>query len=475
MIPLQVLKPIQTAKPTSSSPLPGILNIYDELRSDEKKTKHKRKLREAFAGADAEEEMKFSHSIQFNAVPDWSNQYIAYSNLKKLIYTLEKEVNQRVQALVRDAESTSLLDNTGGDPDKAFAQALDHELRKVEAFYDQKEAEIFKDVDDLLQDEEALTVGVDGLDTSDTSPLGRKKSRSGSQPRRDSLFKQFGLPGRRRPSVSKPMMERIDSEDSDDDQEGGNLLRRVSTASSGRGSALPARARRRSSAGQESESDAPMTESTHAAAATKKRMVNSFVSLCELKSYLELNKTGFTKVLKKYDKTLDRKLKPLYLRDSVEQSQAFQPRRRESINDKISLVEQTYADVYTDGDNEKAKRELRLDLREHVVWERNTVWREMIGIERKAQAAHIGARPPLLGKSGERKQGDETPETKELATPAGRLRLPRFLFNSSIYILVLALAVFGILLSVPILELPEQQNCLAMTVFVSILWATEVG
>lgn len=28
--------------------------------------------------------MKFSHSIQFNAVPDWSSHYIAYSNLKKL-------------------------------------------------------------------------------------------------------------------------------------------------------------------------------------------------------------------------------------------------------------------------------------------------------------------------------------------------------------------------------------------------------
>jgi SPX domain protein involved in polyphosphate accumulation len=28
--------------------------------------------------------MKFSHSLQFNAVPDWSSHYIAYSNLKKL-------------------------------------------------------------------------------------------------------------------------------------------------------------------------------------------------------------------------------------------------------------------------------------------------------------------------------------------------------------------------------------------------------
>lgn len=33
---------------------------------------------------DQRDEMKFSHSIQFNAVPDWSSHYIAYSNLKKL-------------------------------------------------------------------------------------------------------------------------------------------------------------------------------------------------------------------------------------------------------------------------------------------------------------------------------------------------------------------------------------------------------
>jgi hypothetical protein len=31
--------------------------------------------------------MKFSHSIQFNAVPDWSDYYIAYDNLKKLFVT----------------------------------------------------------------------------------------------------------------------------------------------------------------------------------------------------------------------------------------------------------------------------------------------------------------------------------------------------------------------------------------------------
>ncbi|KAJ3562496.1 hypothetical protein NPX13_g8547 [Xylaria arbuscula] len=33
---------------------------------------------------DEQDDMKFSHSVQFNAVPDWSSHYIAYSNLKKL-------------------------------------------------------------------------------------------------------------------------------------------------------------------------------------------------------------------------------------------------------------------------------------------------------------------------------------------------------------------------------------------------------
>ena len=44
------------------------------------KWKAERKLQAPFL----DENMKFSHSIQFNAVPDWSSHYIAYSNLKKL-------------------------------------------------------------------------------------------------------------------------------------------------------------------------------------------------------------------------------------------------------------------------------------------------------------------------------------------------------------------------------------------------------
>ena len=48
-----------------------------ELAREAKRAEKRKQLEEA-------DEMKFSHSIQFNAVPDWSSHYIAYSNLKKL-------------------------------------------------------------------------------------------------------------------------------------------------------------------------------------------------------------------------------------------------------------------------------------------------------------------------------------------------------------------------------------------------------
>jgi hypothetical protein len=47
-------------------------------------TRRERKRREKLEQLLEADEMKFSHSLQFNSVPDWSSHYIAYSNLKKL-------------------------------------------------------------------------------------------------------------------------------------------------------------------------------------------------------------------------------------------------------------------------------------------------------------------------------------------------------------------------------------------------------
>ena len=64
------------------------LGDYVEIRARrerrDQEAQQDKKRREKARRLDEKDEMKFSHSIQFNAVPDWSSQYLAYSNLKKL-------------------------------------------------------------------------------------------------------------------------------------------------------------------------------------------------------------------------------------------------------------------------------------------------------------------------------------------------------------------------------------------------------
>jgi SPX domain len=60
---------------------------YNEAETSQEKTRDQRRRNKLEQLLD-DEEMKFSHSIQFNAVPDWSSHYIAYSNLKKMLENL---------------------------------------------------------------------------------------------------------------------------------------------------------------------------------------------------------------------------------------------------------------------------------------------------------------------------------------------------------------------------------------------------
>lgn len=209
----------------------------------------------------------------------------------------------------------------------------------------------------------------------------------------------------------------------------------------------------------------------------KKRIIGLYVSLCELKSYVQLNKTGFSKVLKKFDKIMDKELRSAYIKANVDPAYPFKDETKKHVEDYIAEMEAAYANVVTGGDDVMAKKELRSHLREHVVWERNTVWRDLIGIERRGEAARLGQF--LLGsdanKASKRLQGDDdkTMPLADIATPFGRLRVPAWLVNTSMIWLLISTVVFFALLYIPILHHPEQQNCLAMLVFVSLLWATE--
>ena len=464
--------------------------------------------------------MKFSHSIQFNAVPDWSSHYISYSNLKKLsvdclgnvssslilasiaddlrdvhrIYQLEKSINQG-SAAPHDGESSPLL--LSDDPDTIFRQALDHDLEKICSFYQLKEFEIYGEVGDLQKDEQSYEAETHGMDFDQLEAQGGG-DRSGKG-RRASIFGKFGFGNRPRRTSTMSANSAIDEGDEDGDSSAdetsamnksrnGAPIDRRKTYDAGAGESIedlrssrefPAKQRRASQA-YDDYSDQALSTLLASGMTLKKRTISLYVSLCELKSFIQLNKTGFSKVLKKYDKTLNRSLKSTYLKDRMAPAYPFKEDTMKHLDENIARTERAYADVITKKDIGEARRELRLHLREHVVWERNTVWREMIGIERKAQAANMGLRRTLLGADDDptkaRLQGDEdgSPSTKELRTPLGRYKCPSWLFSSTFFTLVVIVAIFVALLVVPIMKKQEQQNCLAMLVLVSIMWATEV-
>lgn len=115
----------------------------------------------------------------------------------------------------------------------------------------------------------------------------------------------------------------------------------------------------------------------------RKRTIGLYTTLSELKSYIELNQTGFKKALKKFDKSLNTNIKESYLESLPENSYIFKKSTMQKVNERLESLIKLYALICNHGDDlETARQELSIHLREHVVWERNTVWRDMIGLEK---------------------------------------------------------------------------------------------
>ncbi|KAJ0322690.1 hypothetical protein Brms1b_002071 [Colletotrichum noveboracense] len=466
-----------TAAAVSTVPLSFELDDYKPIAerktADDRAARREQKRLWKKQWLEQQDDMKFSHSIQFNAVPDWSSHYIAYSNLKKLIYQLEKTVHQTSAG---DAESRPLIRNE--EPEDVFSRALGVELEKICSFYVAKEGELLDEVNQLLGD-----VGNFSSEDEEENGGPRRSFGSGHRPG------MSGTNGRRSESIDGNM---DDSDDDEDDDETTGLTKSRSSLGGGRRKTAPnlghstteltasteltlGRSLRRYSTTQDEIPDQSFLYSS--SIMLKKRIISLYVQLCELKSYVQLNRTGFRKVLKKFDKIVDRELRPKYMSTHVDSAYPFKVEGIKTIEENISKMEKAYAEVVTNGDENLAKRDLRSHLREHVVWERNTVWRDMIGMERRAEAASLGR--TLLGRDGlsgaRRLQGDDelAPVTKEVVTPVGRFVVPTWVASTPLLTLLIAFVMFFLLLFIPIMEKPEQQNCLALIVFVSILWATE--
>lgn len=151
------------------------------------------------------------------------------------------------------------------------------------------------------------------------------------------------------------------------------------------------------------------------------------------------------------------------MHEVVDDAYPFRQTTRDRLNDAINRLVLLYSKCITRGDVSEAARQLRVYQREQIAWERDTVWRTMISQERHGQQE--GQVKALGGHAVEEETAALT-----VPTPIGRIRL-----TAKTGFLGAAVLVFIILLNIEIYATTEANNCFAILIFSTILWATEVS
>ncbi|CAI5758925.1 unnamed protein product [Candida verbasci] len=448
--------------------------------------------------------MKFSHSLQFNAVPEWSSKYLAYTTLKKLIYSLQRDSLRRKHldqnGNDQDLESNHLISNNdyastsqlevngnGESPTTVFTAALHSELKKIDQFFVDQQSLIFSNIDQLIQDIEVFEQEVD--ETLIGSKTFNKNLKTNNLKHHDESYltnttdqdTEFTQAEEEEEEEEEEVEEEEDEDDEIHAARGRQVKRSDSVPIINKSKKQPTLTKTKSIDNYLKFVKSPQVWNELNAVTTndnnmppqlillsesriilRKRIIGLFTTLSELKSFIELNQTGFKKALKKFDKSLDTNIKDQYLANLPNHSYIFKKSTMEKIDDRLNSLVKLYALICNHGDDlETAKQELSIHLREHVVWERNTVWRDMIGLERKTYAANS----KLVDRSITKEKEDST---KKLIHKFNiSLTNPVILKLLIIFILTIVLLKFS-----PFKD-PSQKNCFAILICASLLWATE--
>ncbi|KAJ3309189.1 low-affinity phosphate transporter [Boothiomyces sp. JEL0838] len=415
--------------------------------------------------------MKFSHSLQLNSAPEWIQYYIAYSRLKKTIYVLEKAVlglgsiphtETDLEVLISNPEldqdtgdeltnnsvanisnhvdeAQPLLENAKLSVEEAnrfFCTVLDRELAKIVDFYTKKEGNFAFDLRLNLSKLGELLLELHEMTNEITRQERQEESYLHNLWQQESRILESS-------SATKQTPRAIDSFDHENE-----IAIDTPRQAVPRPGFLPYLIWSSGSL-------------KHMRQQFSKRLTNMYLVLSELKDYVEINETGFQKVLKKYEKVVGAKLKSEYL-EKVENEYPFLATTKAQISDAIERLVQWYARVAADGKIQLAQTSLKSHLREHIVWERNTIWRDMVEQERKRET--IGFVPNIAD--------TEAPRVVTIQICGCPCVIPTVIPTPVIAILV-ALAVLVTFTQLSIFPKPEQNNCLAILLFASILWAFE--
>lgn len=323
-------------------------------------------------------------------VPEWREHYIDYEGLKKLIYQLERE---GLPGHTGDEEEATAL--VARDAEEIFRDALNREVHKVNSFFARKEADVYEENDSLRMEIHSFESEVLPTDrpTQDVQDGGFSSDEDDTVPT---------IPNQSPLRVRRLSLRRLDIDNQERD------FRRMTL---------------------------------------RKRIVRHYVSLGELLNFAELNRTGLRKAVKKFDKVMGASLLPVYTSEILEKVHSFSMQTHERLNIRIDWLIGAYAKLFYDGDFGKAKETLRGYLREHVVYERNTVWRDLIALEHS-------------------KQGVNSDVEGSVVSQKNALKM-------QIVWLFIAFGLFLLLLLVPTFNSIAQSRCFALIVLASILWASE--
>lgn len=151
----------------------------------------------------------------------------------------------------------------------------------------------------------------------------------------------------------------------------------------------------------------------------------------------------------------------------VDRAYPFRSTIRDALQEAIRNLISLYAKCVTKGDEGLAQKQLRVHQREHIAWERDTVWRQMINNERRGEA---GGQVRSLG------NGEIEPMAFSTSSHnfVFRTRFGTLRFKKKKGFLPIAAIMFIGILQARVVAGVEANNCFAILIFATLLWATEV-
>ena len=214
----------------------------------------------------------------------------------------------------------------------------------------------------------------------------------------------------------------------------------------------------------------------------KQSIVNLYIDLSQLKSFIELNKMGFSKITKKADKVLKLNIKAELIQTGkfYKDTYIFQKDTFTTLSEKISELITFYSIITNQtSDVLEAKEELKSALHDHIVWERSNTWKDMLGL--------ISHEAPLV--SDLQKDDENISLTGKLQleyftfplpysinlkfTTIENVLIPKLFFTWKAFKIAFIITVTGILLGIKTFNDPAQHRCMALVECVAFLWASE--